>query len=99
MGSGPGESGPSQASVQALLSCRAGFPVIDRDRSVSEEVAARNFSLTTGWVSASAVVSHTDPVHTPRAPSAIAAAIWRPPAMPPAARTGSGATAPTISGP
>ena len=98
MGSGPGESGPSQASVQALLSWRAGFPVIDRDRSVSDDVARRNFSFTTGWVSASWVVSHTEPVHTPCAPRAIAAAICRPRAMPPAASTGRGATASTISG-
>ena len=72
--------------------------MIDRDRSVSDEVAARNFSFTTGCVSASSVVSHTEPVHTPWAPSAIAAAICRPRAMPPAARTGRGATASTISG-
>ena len=58
----------------------------------------RNFSFTTGWVSASSVVSHTDPHHTPWAPSAIAAAIWRPVAMPPAASTGVGATASTTSG-
>lgn len=54
---------------------RAGLPVIERDRTVSDDVAARNFSLTTGTVSASSVVSHTDPHHTPSAPSASAAAI------------------------
>jgi hypothetical protein len=32
---------------------RAGFPVNDRERTVSDEVAARNLSLTTGSVSAS----------------------------------------------
>ncbi len=77
---------------------RAGFPVRDRDRIVSRELASRNFSLTAGWVSASSVVSHTEPHHTPSAPSARAAAIWRPLAMPPAASTGVGATASTTSG-
>jgi len=43
------------------------LPVRDRDRTVSAEVAARNFSLTTGWVSASSVVSHTEPHQTPAA--------------------------------
>ena len=76
---------------------RACFPVSDRDRIVSAEVAARNFSFTTGWVSASSVVSHTDPHHTPWAPSAIAAAIWRPRPMPPAPSTGRD-VASTISG-
>jgi len=33
--------------------------------------------LTTGEVSASSVVNHTDPHHTPSAPRANAAAIWR----------------------
>ncbi len=74
------------------------MPVIDRDRTVSEELAAKNLSLTTGTVSASSVVSQTDPHHTPSAPSARAAAIWRPRAMPPAASTGTGATASTTSG-
>ena len=77
---------------------RAGLPVSERDRTVSLDAAARNFCFTTGWVSASSVVSHTDPHHTPSAPSAIAAAIWRPFPMPPAASTGVGATASTTSG-
>ena len=72
---GAGLSGRSHSSVQAVRSIRAGLPVIDRDRTVSEELAARNLSLTTGGVSASSVVSHTDPHHTPSAPSARAAAI------------------------
>ena len=76
---------------------RACLPVSDRERIVSADVAARNFSFTTGWVSASSVVSHTDPHHTPCAPSAIAAAIWRPRPMPPAPSTGM-STASTISG-
>ena len=47
----------------------------------------------------SSVVSHTDPVHTPCAPSASEAATWRPEPMPPAPSTGtSGPTASTISG-
>ena len=54
--------------------------------------------MTTGWVSASSVVSHTEPHHTPCAPSAIAAAIWRPRPMPPAPSTGMSPTASTISG-
>ena len=62
------------------------------------EPAARNFSFTIGCVSASSVVSQTDPHHTPCAPSAIAAAICRPRPMPPAASTGVGATASTTSG-
>ena len=44
---------------------------MDRDRTVSDDVAARNFSFTTGWVSASSVVSHTEPHHTPSAPRAM----------------------------
>lgn len=47
---------------------RAGLPVSDRDRTVSEDVAARNLSLTTGGVSASSVVNQTDPHQTPSAP-------------------------------
>src|SRR3546814_8278995 len=46
----------------------------------------------------SSVVSHTDPHHTPWAPSAMAAATWRPLPIPPAASTGVGATASTTSG-
>ena len=65
---------------------------------MSADVAARNFSLTTGCVSASSVVSHTEPHHTPSAPRARAAAIWRPSAIPPAASTGVGATASTTCG-
>ena len=41
---------------------------------MSADVAARNFSFTTGCVSASSVVSHTEPHHTPCAPSASDAA-------------------------
>ena len=53
---------------------RAGFPVIERDRTVSPRPARRNFSFTAGEVSASSVVSQTDPHQTPAAPSAIPAA-------------------------
>ena len=74
------------------------MPVRDLERIVSDERAWRNFSFTTGWVSASSVVSHTDPHHTPCAPSAIAAAICRPRPMPPAPSTGMSPTASTISG-
>ena len=70
-----------------------------RERTVSRDVAASRRSITTGLVLASATVSHFDPVHTPCAPSASAAVIWRPVAMPPAASTGtSGPTASTTSG-
>ena len=98
MGNGPGPSGESHSSVQAVRSMRAGFPVIDRDRTVSDEPAARNLLFTDGGVSASSVVSQTEPHHTPSAPRARPAASWRPRAMPPAARTGRGATASTTSG-
>ena len=54
--------------------------------------------MTTGWVSASSVVNQTDPHHTPCAPRARAAATWRPSAIPPAASTGTGATASTTWG-
>ncbi len=49
-------------------------------------------------MSASSTVSHKDPVHTPDAPMTMAAAIWRPEPMPPAASTGNGATASITSG-
>jgi DNA-directed RNA polymerase specialized sigma24 family protein len=60
-----GVSGLSHSSVHAVRSCRAGLPVRDRERTVSDDVAARNFRFTVGCVSASSVVSHTDPHHTP----------------------------------
>ena len=65
MPSGSGLSARSHSSVHAVRSMRAGLPVNDRDRTVSDELAARNLSLTTGSVSASSVVSHTEPHHTP----------------------------------
>ena len=78
---------------------RAGFPVIERERTVSVKPAARRFSTTQGSVADSATVSQMDPVQTPWAPSAMAAAIWRPRPMPPAASTGtSGPTVSTTSG-
>ncbi len=85
MGNAPGESAPSHSSVHELRSMRAGLPVSERDRMVSRDVAARNFCFTAGWVSASSVVSQTEPHHTPSAPRARAAAICRPLPMPPAA--------------
>ena len=72
---------------------RAGLPVSERDRTVSLDEAARNFCFTTGSVSASAVVSQTEPHHTPCAPSAIAAATWRPRHDAAGSEHGSGATA------
>ena len=43
-------------------------------------------------------MSQSEPDHTPCAPMASAAAIWRPEPMPPAASTGVGDTASTTSG-
>ena len=65
---------------------------------MSLEDAASIFRCTVGSVSASSVVSQTEPHHTPWAPSAIAAATWAPVTIPPAARTGVGETALTTSG-
>ena len=82
-----------------MRSWRAGFPLITRERTVSRDPAAVSFSSTAGAVSLSVVVSQIEPVHTPSAPSAIAAAIWRPDPIPPAARTGTRSpTASTTSG-
>ncbi len=88
MGSGLGAPSASQASVQGERSWRDGLPVRLFDRTVSRALAASILSFTTGFVSASAVVSQTDPHQAPCAPIAIAAAIWRPVTMPPAARIG-----------
>ena len=73
MGSGSGVSGRSHSSVHAERSMRAGFPVIDRDRTVSDDVAASIFSLMVGTTSDSSVVSHTEPHHTPAATQPTAA--------------------------
>ena len=43
IGSVPGDSGASHASVHAVRSMRAGFPVMARERTVSVEVAASSF--------------------------------------------------------
>jgi len=48
MGSGPGDSAESHRSVQVVRSCRAGFPVMDRERTVSRELAARRCSAAGG---------------------------------------------------
>ena len=78
---------------------RAGLPVSDRERTVSRELALTNLSRMNGGTSDSSVVSQTEPHHTPSAPSAIPAAIWRPVPIPPAASTGTVApTASTTSG-
>jgi hypothetical protein len=98
IGSGAGAAALSHSSVQALRSILAGLPVSDRERTVSLEVAASILRCTAGSVSASSVVSQTEPHHTPWAPSAIAAATWAPVTIPPAARTGVGETALTTSG-
>jgi hypothetical protein len=88
IGNGLGAPSSSHASVQAERSWRQNFPVRDFDRIVLRDVAASSFSLTTGDVSASGVVSQTEPVHAPAAPIAMHAAICRPVTIPPAARTG-----------
>ena len=93
MPSGFGFSGFSQASVQSLRSMRQGLPVQERERTVSWLVALSSDSCCAGGVSASSTVSQSEPVQTPCAPSISAAAICRPSPMPPAASTGSGATA------
>ena len=54
----------------------------------SRDVASSRLSVTSGAMSASALRSHTEPVQTPWAPRAMAAAIWRPSPIPPAASTG-----------
>ena len=58
-------------------------------------MTARRIALT---VNGRARSIEIEPHHTPWAPSAMAAAIWRPDAIPPAASTGAGATASTTSG-
>src|SRR5690349_21528535 len=88
MGRGDGASSLSHASVQGERSWRDGLPVRERERTVSREDAASIFSLTMGLVSASVVVSQTEPHQAPAAPMAIAAAICPPVVMPPAARIG-----------
>ena len=65
---------------------------------MSDDVAASSASRIAGMAAPNAyssVVSHAEPIHTPTAPSASAAATWRPQPIPPAASTG--ACAPTAS--
>jgi NAD(P)H-dependent flavin oxidoreductase YrpB (nitropropane dioxygenase family) len=83
-----GAPDPLPMPLQGERSCRVYLPVRLRERTVCRELAERNFSLITGAVSASAVVSHTEPVQAPSAPIAIQAAICLPVTMPPAARMG-----------
>ena len=59
----------AQASVQSERSCREGLPVRPADRTVSREVAVSIFCLVCGAVSASSVVSQTEPVHARPRPS------------------------------
>src|SRR6266487_1564160 len=84
IGSAPGPPAESQAAVQSDRSCLDGLPVRLVERTVSRDEAASIRSLVYGAVSASWVVSQTDPVHTPSAPSAMAAAICLPVTIPPA---------------
>ena len=93
IGSGSGVSGRSQASVQSFLSMRHGLPVNDRERTVARESASSSCCFWAGGRSASSTVSHSEPAHTPWAPSASAAAIWPPEPTPPAASIGVGAMA------
>ena len=87
IGKGSGASGAYQASVQADCNWRVGLPVRLRERTVLRGPAASIFCFTVGVVSASAVVSQTEPHQAPAAPIAMQAAICRPVAMPPAAKT------------
>ena len=91
-------SSRSHVSVQVERRKRACLPVIARVRTVSPVSAASNFSRAKRSNSDSAVVSQTEPHQTPCAPNARAAAICRPLWIPPAANTGVGVTALTISG-
>ena len=62
-----------------------------RDRTVSDDVAASSACCTAGAVvicAYSRVSSQAEPIQTPAAPSASAAATWRPQPIPPAASTG-----------
>jgi hypothetical protein len=65
---------------------------------VSRLVAFKYDCICAGGTSASCTVNHSEPVHTPCAPIASAAATCRPVPMPPAASTGVGATASITSG-
>ena len=87
IGSGSGASLLLQASDQADCNWRVGLPVRLRERTVFADDAYSIFSFTVGIVSASLVVSQTEPHHTPAAPIAMQAAICRPVAIPPAAST------------
>ena len=73
-----------------------------RERTVSDEVAASSASTTAGTTEVSpysCVTSQAEPIQTPAAPSASAAATWRPQPIPPAASTGTPSpTSSTISG-
>ena len=78
---------------------RHGLPVHERERTVSRLRGRRGSAPSApAATSASSTVSHSEPVHTPCAPIASAAAICRPVPMPPAASTGVGATASITSG-
>ena len=88
-----GRSGFSQASVQSLRSMRQGLPGPGARAHGVLAGRAQRGSCCAGGASASSTVSQSEPVHTPCAPIASAAAICRPSPMPPAASTGSGATA------
>ncbi len=100
MPSGSGVVGrlPGLGPVVAC-SMRHGLPVNERRAhrvaAGGVEVAAASAPAAT---SASSTVSHSEPVHTPWAPRASAAAICRPVPMPPAASIGVGATASMTSG-
>ena len=69
---------------------------------MSDEVAASSAVRSAGRSEVSpysSVVSQAEPIHTPAAPRASAATIWRPEPIPPAASTGTcPPTASTISG-
>ena len=70
----------------------------ERLRTVSRLPAFEYAACWAGVISASSTISHSEPVQTPCAPSASAAAICCPLPMPPAASTGTGATSLTTCG-
>ena len=83
--------------VHADLSCRAGSPVLDLERIVSEDVACSIFPSQLDsfcFFGSSAIPTH----HTPWAPKVMLATICLPRPIPPAPSTRTSPTASTISG-
>ncbi len=102
IGSGSGAPGSAQASVHLRLEQPGRLAAVDPRRAPSGPSRPRRARAASRRPSPSVyseVVSQYEPIHTPPAPSASAAAICRPEPMPPAASTAaSSPTASTISG-